>query len=485
GQNCVHAQTTMFKRKVYDQMKDGQGRLFDEHLKNSEDFDAWIRISERFNTGFLNRGVARYTWHNGGKSNGDSRKQRILREVIKNKIKIRKQFGKDPRILMFLPKTDGGIGNAATELAESLFEQGITNITFVKQPDWYPEKPVYYVRNLDSNIFSKNRTEKFYDSGWEKIEGNGKSAFETLCDRLDIKSFDIINIQSNHFKHELNWLRQKGIKTPVIYTCHSLVKYEEEREQRPRAGAVKYQECIMENSDFIQAMSETYKTIITKRYPRFGDKIHILPNGIKFSDEKPKRKPEGKILLNIGRLDPAKGQKYLIEAMPAIIKKHPETVLYIAGEGDLRSELESQIKTLGLEGKVQLLGCKTKKELDELRAKATLYVHSSVHENWPLTVNEAVRQQLPVVCTNVGGLQDMLRDNQEAFKVPAKDPNALATAVNIAMDNPSLARMFATSAYTRFCKEFSSEMIAKKAINYYDGILKANKILAKYENALK
>jgi glycosyltransferase involved in cell wall biosynthesis len=485
GTNCVHAQTTMFKRKVYDKMKDKKGRFFDEHLKNSEDFDAWVRVSEKFNMGFLNRGVARYTWHSGGKSNGDSRKQRILREVIKNKRKIRQQFGKDVRMLMFLPKTCGGIGHAATELAESLFEQGITNITFVKQPDWYPEKPVYYVKNLDSNIFSKHRTDKYHDQGWEKIEGNGKGAFDTLCKKLDINSFDLINIQSNHFKHELNWLRRKGIKTPVVYTCHSLIKYEEEREQRPRAGAVKYQECIMEKSDYIQAMSRSYRDIIRSRYPRFKDKIMVLPNGISFNDKKPERKPEGKILLNIGRLDHAKGQKYLISAMPNILKSNPDAVLYIAGEGNLRGKLEAQIRELGLEDKVKLLGNKTKKELDALRSKAALYVHSSVHENWPLTVNEAVRQQLPVVCTDVGGLQEMLVNNQEAFKVAAKDPRALATSINIALSNPNLAKMFATAAYNRFGQAFSSERVAQRAIEMYESIIKSSNSLRKYENSLK
>ncbi|MBD3259474.1 glycosyltransferase, partial [Candidatus Woesearchaeota archaeon] len=63
NKNCIHSQTVMFRRKIYDLLKDRNGRLFDERLKFGEDFALWKRISKKFNIGFLDKYVSKYAWH--------------------------------------------------------------------------------------------------------------------------------------------------------------------------------------------------------------------------------------------------------------------------------------------------------------------------------------------------------------------------------------------------------------------------------------
>jgi len=69
NKNCVHTQTVMFRRKVYDLLKDKQGKLFNENLNLREDFDLWKKIAKRFNMGFLDKYVAKYSWHSANKTN--------------------------------------------------------------------------------------------------------------------------------------------------------------------------------------------------------------------------------------------------------------------------------------------------------------------------------------------------------------------------------------------------------------------------------
>ena len=66
-----------------------------------------------------------------------------------------------------------------------------------------------------------------------------------------------------------------------------------------------------------------------------------------------------KLLLCVAKLTDHKGHQYLLDAMPAVVRRHPEAILALAGEGELREELEAQVQRLGLETHVRFLGYRT------------------------------------------------------------------------------------------------------------------------------
>jgi len=111
-----------------------------------------------------------------------------------------------------------------------------------------------------------------------------------------------------------------------------------------------------------------------------------------------------------------------------VVDDHPEVVLVVVGEGDLRDELEAYTAELGLTDQVVFTGF-----IDDPRAALAgfdLFALSSLHEGLPTVVIEAMASGVPVVATDVGGTGEIVTDGDDGILVPAGDPDALAGAIS-------------------------------------------------------
>ena len=102
-----------------------------------------------------------------------------------------------------------------------------------------------------------------------------------------------------------------------------------------------------------------------------------------------------KIILNVGRYDPQKDQKTLIESFALLSPKFPEWQLRIVGEGELRPELEAQIQALGLQDKIFLTG--KNPAIEDEYAQAEIFVMPSLYESFGLVTAEAMSFKLPAI----------------------------------------------------------------------------------------
>jgi glycosyltransferase involved in cell wall biosynthesis len=110
------------------------------------------------------------------------------------------------------------------------------------------------------------------------------------------------------------------------------------------------------------------------------------------------------VVVNVGALVGHKGQKYLIEAMPLVLREVPDAHLIIFGEGDLRAPLEKQIKQLALAKRVLLPGFR--EDVMSLMKSADLFVMSSVTEGLGSAVLDAMAMGHAVVGTRAGGIPE-------------------------------------------------------------------------------
>jgi glycosyltransferase involved in cell wall biosynthesis len=136
------------------------------------------------------------------------------------------------------------------------------------------------------------------------------------------------------------------------------------------------------------------------------------------------------VLLNVKRLHPLAGQKFLVDAMPAILSRHEDAKLLIAGEGDARSGLESAIAKLGLAQSVRLLGLVDNRELPRYYHAADLFVLPSRLEAFPTVAAEALAAGLRVVSADHPGgieLKELFPDDVDLVPREATEP--LADAV--------------------------------------------------------
>jgi glycosyltransferase involved in cell wall biosynthesis len=144
-----------------------------------------------------------------------------------------------------------------------------------------------------------------------------------------------------------------------------------------------------------------------------------------------------RIVGTVGRLHPAKDHVTLIRAFRRVLESHPESVLVVVGNGQLRAELEQCARAEGVSERVRLLG--DRNDVNELLRGFDLFVMSSLTEGYSVALIEACAVGLPIIATAVGGNTEIVRDGINGSIVEAGDPVLLATAINDLLADTSRA----------------------------------------------
>ncbi len=175
--------------------------------------------------------------------------------------------------------------------------------------------------------------------------------------------------------------------------------------------------------------------------------------------------------LLVARLSPEKDVATLIHAVKhaSRILKSERTALTleIAGDGVTRPQLESLSRSLGLGDSIRFLG--ERNDIPSLLAKASMFVLPSLTEGISLTLLEAMARGLPVVATRIGGNPEVVLDGRTGFLVPARNPEALASAMVRLHQHPTLAKHMGWLGRQRVEQEFSvADMIRRYEQRYVD-----------------
>lgn len=148
---------------------------------------------------------------------------------------------------------------------------------------------------------------------------------------------------------------------------------------------------------------------------------------------------ESKNMISVGRLDPQKNQKILIDAFARFHGKFPEYTLEIFGEGSLRPQLQAQIDGLGLENTVFLRGHAS--DIHDRLEQAAMFILPSDYEGMSNALIEALAIGVPVVTTDhpIGGARMLVKDGVSGLLTPVGDSDALYRAMERLTMDPELA----------------------------------------------
>ncbi|MBN2307618.1 MAG: glycosyltransferase [Candidatus Hydrogenedentes bacterium] len=182
--------------------------------------------------------------------------------------------------------------------------------------------------------------------------------------------------------------------------------------------------------------------------------------------------PDGVPLLgNVAALVGHKDQATLLDAMPAVLRELPDLHLVIAGEGELRGALETQIERLGIGHAVQLLGYRD--DVPRLLRALDAFVMSSKEEGLGTSVLDAMVCGLPVAATAGGGIPEMVADGQTGLLVPVQDPPALAAAIVRLFRDRALARRLGDNAKAMVVDRFTVDRMVEGNLRVYEELLGA------------
>lgn len=214
-------------------------------------------------------------------------------------------------------------------------------------------------------------------------------------------------------------------------------------------------------------------------FGEFAIDAKIVPNIInleRFSwRSRPAEKNSAPHIIVTRNLEPVYDVATAIRAFFQLSSKIPGASLSIAGSGPERDALERLVIDLGLSGKVRFTGRLEPEAMAKLYQQADLMVNSSLIDNMPNSVLEALASNVPVVTTNVGGIPFLVEHRRHALLVPAQNPDAMAAAMLTLLGNPGMARQMGENGLN-LVRQYTWPQVSGRLFAVYQDVL--NKHLA-------
>ncbi len=178
-----------------------------------------------------------------------------------------------------------------------------------------------------------------------------------------------------------------------------------------------------------------------------------------------------KRIVAVGRLHEQKNYPLLIGAFSKFSTLYPEYVLEVYGEGPLRADIETQIKSCGLDGKALLKGFS--KNVQEQIRTAAFFVMPSAFEGMPNALIEAMALGLPCISTDCrcGGPRMLIENEKNGILVPVNDEEALRQAMTKLAERPVFAKALGERARD-INKRVDVQIVADQWLKYIDRIIK-------------
>jgi len=175
--------------------------------------------------------------------------------------------------------------------------------------------------------------------------------------------------------------------------------------------------------------------------------------------------PGKKVVLYLGRLEPIKGLRYLVDAFASL--RRTDAVLVLAGTGAERGELESTARERGVLESVVFPGYVATDAAVTYYALARVCVLPSItlpvgKELWGLVINEAMNQAVPVIASDAVGAAagGLVQDGVNGFVVPERNPSVLADRIRKVLDDPALHKRLSAGARGTIASWDNEAMVA-------------------------
>ena len=235
-------------------------------------------------------------------------------------------------------------------------------------------------------------------------------------------------------------------------------------------------------TDLFIAVSEAVRRTRLEREKFPPDKIITIHNGIdvEYFELLPEKKnaleffglsadephPVVGVLANLRK---QKGHFEIIEALPSICEKLPEIKIIFAGKDFSEGEVQRRAREKGVQDRIVFAGFV--KDSRQLLAASDILLLPSHWEGFPVSVLEAMAAGVPVIATPVGGVPEMIKNNETGILIPPGSPRAIEDAVVSLVEDPQKAEGLSKRAREVVRKRFDINTMVEKYQDIYIELL--------------
>jgi len=180
-------------------------------------------------------------------------------------------------------------------------------------------------------------------------------------------------------------------------------------------------------------------------------------------------------LVCVGRLSEQKGQLLLVDAVSKLLAKGIDIELVLAGDGEMRPEIEALIRQHSLESKVIITGWISSKQVREEILASRAMVQPSFAEGLPVVIMEAMALRRPVLTTYVAGIPELVRPGENGWLFPAGDVDELVKVLEDFLRTPTeILEKMGQAAHQRVLERHSIDVEAAKLARLFAQAISLN-----------
>ena len=290
----------------------------------------------------------------------------------------------------------------------------------------------------------------------------GMRAIRRLTSR---RQYDVIHVHWPLPLALLGWAAQRGGRPPIVTTFYGA---------ELRLGFRRFLAWAARRAARVIAIS-SYTAAALREITNVP--IDVIPYAASLPPARPNadadREPVPTVLF-VGRLVERKGVTHLVEAVAQLADRRARLV--IVGDGPERPRLEARARELGIADRVEFRGRISDADLRTAYQRAGVFVLPAVldsrgdTEGLGVVLLEAMNYGVPVIASNIGGIVDIVVDQETGLLVPPADAAALASALDSVLRDPARSRRLGEAGRRRLTEQFSWDAILAKMESVYRGV---------------
>jgi glycogen(starch) synthase len=380
------------------------------------------------------------------------------------------------------PLIEGGLARHVRKLSEGLVQLGIEVHVLTRSDGSAPDEDVFdgvYIHRV-------REPERPSDLGefvtWiERMNTDMLSAGIALADEYD---FDLV--------HGHDWLvatacdhLARRLDVPLVTTIHATEfgRHQGWVDKHPQSHIHGVEKWIVNRADAVIACSSYMREHIADIFAVEESSVTVIPNGIDPKDLQPVADldelrasfaaPDERLVLLVGRLVYEKGFQFALEALPGLIDNVGDVRFLIAGSGTHEKELKEQAAQLGLMDHGTFVGWIGDDVLHSLYRIADLTIVPSIYEPFGLVALEAMASGCPCIVADVGGLREVVPNENVGLRFKSRDPDSLAQMATRVLTDEGLRERLVAEASDHVLA-FDWLDIARQTAALYSGVLAAD-----------